>query len=127
MQLDVARQKRPGRSGEGPSFVIAAKLQASGTETRDIAANGLAEYEIDLDEEDEDAPVIPVRDLLAGREFSFGNAREASDFEELLLAACSEFAQLLIDSQEFGGRDEYELPLEDLDDEDDEDEEEDDD
>jgi hypothetical protein len=124
MRLDIARQKRLGRSGEAPSYVIAAKLQASGSERNEMAAHGLADYEMDLDEEDEDAEVIPVRDLLAGREFVFGNAREASDFEELLLAACSEFAQLLIDSEEFGGQDEYELPLEDLDDDEDEDEDE---
>jgi hypothetical protein len=123
MRLDITRERRPGRSGDGPSYVVAAQLQLAGRERTELNSLGLAGYELDLDEEDEDAEVIPVAQLIAGREFAFVNAREAGDFEELLLAACSEFAQLLNDSRDFGGRDQYELPLADVDDEDDEDDE----
>jgi hypothetical protein len=125
MRLDIARQRRPARAGEGPTYVVTAKLELSGGERNDLNSLGLADYEIDLDEEDEDAEVIPVQELIAGRELEFGNAHEAAEYEELLLAACSEFAQLLIDSRDFGGRDQYELPLEELDEDEDEDNEDD--
>ena len=121
MRLDITRERQPGRADEAPSYVVAAQLQLSPQERKELNSLGLADHELDLDEEDQDADVIPVRELIAGRDFAFGNAREAANFEELLLAACSEFAQLLIDSRDFGGRDQYELPLADLDDEDEED------
>src|SRR5262245_46630545 len=115
MRLEVSRQKRVARPGDAPSYVIAARLNVSGSERRDIESHGLVEYELDLDENDEEGEVVPVSQLVDGREFSFQTAHEASDFEERLVASASEFAQLLIDSLVFGGRDTYELPLEDLD------------
>ena len=120
MRLEVSRQKRMGRSGETAAYVVAAALRVSNQERNDINSHGLTEYELDLDAEDDDAEVVPLPDLLAGREFTFGNVQEAATFEEQLLAAASEFAQLLIDSLEFGGSDEYELPLEDIDEDEDE-------
>lgn len=120
VRLEVSRQKRNTRPNDAPTYVVSATLRVSSNERNDIDQHGLAQYELDLDEDDDEAEVVPLVDLLNGRDFSFENARDAGMFEELLLAAASEFAQLVIDSVEFGGSDQYELPLEeDIDDEDD--------
>ena len=118
MRLDVNRT-RDAQPGRAPTYVVAATLHATAQERREIEECGLADYPIETETEQEHE--LPARDLLAGREFAFETAREALDFEESLVAASSDFADLLIDSLEFGGTDQYELPLEEEDEEDEED------
>ena len=118
MRLDISRQRRATRIGQPPSYVIRATLEVSEQEGRDIAALGLGDHPIEAGEEEEGAT---VETLVGGQEFAFEDARAALEFEDELVAACSDFAELLIDSLEFGGRDQYELPLEDDDEEEEED------
>jgi hypothetical protein len=111
MRLDVTRTRREARHGRALAYVIAATLHVSAQERRDIETHGLADYAIETETEEEHE--LPAQELLAGREFVFDTAREALDFEESLVAACSDFAELLIDSIDFGGSEQYELPLDD--------------
>jgi hypothetical protein len=118
MHLDIVRTRREARPGRALAYVIAATLHVSAQERRDLETHGLADHPIETETEQEHE--LPAQELLAGREFVFDTAREALDFEESLVAACSDFADLLTDSIEFGGSERYELPL-DVEDEDDED------
>src|SRR5438128_11900689 len=117
MRLDVTRTRREARPGRALAYAISATLHVTAQERRDLETHGLADYAIETETEEEHE--LPAQELLAGREFVFDTAREALDFEESLVAACSDFADLLVDSIEFGGSEQYELPIED--DEDDED------
>ena len=114
MRLDISRQRRATGTGRPPSYVIRATLDVSEQEGQDIAALSLGEHALEAG--DDDGTTVDA--LLGGQEFAFESARAALDFEDELVGACSDFAELLIDSLEFGGRDEYELPLEDDEDED---------
>lgn len=118
MRLDIARHKRVERSGEAPTYVIEARLHVSSQEQSEITADDLDDFEIEIDDDEMDE--IPISALIEGQEFAFDSVRDAMDFESALLDACSDFAQLLIDGREFGGRDQFELPIEDEDEEDDE-------
>ena len=117
MRLDVTRTRRAARPGRALAYVVAATLHVTAQERRDLEAHGLADYSIETETEQEHE--LPAQELLAGREFVFDTAREALEFEESLVAACSDFAELLLDSIEFGGSERYELPIGEEEDEDD--------
>jgi hypothetical protein len=116
MRLDVTRTRREAQRGRALAYVVAATLHVTAEERRDLETHGLADHAIEMETEQEHE--LPAQELLAGREFVFDTAREALDFEESLVAACSDFAELLLDSIEFGGSEQYELPIGEEDEED---------
>jgi hypothetical protein len=121
MRLDVTRTRRETHPGRALAYVTAASLHVTAEERRDLEIHGLADHAIETETEQEHE--LPARELLAGREFAFETAREALDFEESLVAACSDFADLLMDPIEFVGSERYELPLDDDEEDDEEDDE----
>src|SRR5437762_85000 len=117
MRLDVIRTRREAQRGRALAYAVAATLHVTAQERRDLETHGLADHAIETETEEEHE--LSAQELLAGREFVFDTAREALDFEESLVVACSDFADLLIDSIEFGGSEQYDLPLGDGDEEED--------
>jgi hypothetical protein len=119
MRLDVQREVR---GSAPPTYAVAARLPVSRPERADKAYHGRDDFELDLDEDDEEGETIPIAHLLGGRTFEFESAHDAIGFEALLVDACSDFAVRVQEAVDFGGSDEYELPLEDDEEDDDEDE-----